>query len=81
MSRIEALRRREKTLKAAIATEQLRLQKRREKAQARLVSIVGSCLLSDLEANPQLAILLQESLKRCVDPRDIEFLRAHGWEV
>jgi hypothetical protein len=81
MNRIEALRRRETSLKAAITAERLRLQKHRERAQARLISIIGSCLLSDLKANPQLTVLLQESVRRCADPRDIEFLHAQGWEI
>ena len=79
--KLEALRRRETALKAAIAAEQLRLQKCRERTQARLASILGSCLLSDLEANPQLLVLLQESLKRRAESRDIEFLRVQGWEI
>jgi hypothetical protein len=79
--RIEALRKREQALKAAIAAEQIRLARSRERVQERLVRIIGSCLLSDLEANPSLLSLLQESLKRFANPRDVEFLRAQGWDV
>ena len=81
VSRIDALRKREQALKAAIAAEQIRMERRRERVRERLVRIIGSCLLSDLQDNPQLAVLLEDSLKRGADPRDFAFLRAQGWEV
>jgi hypothetical protein len=43
--------------------------------------IVGACLLADMEKRPDLAGLLEASLKRCATPRDVEFLRTKGWKL
>lgn len=79
--RLSKLREREAALKTAIAIERVRLERRREKEQARLAGIVGRCVLADLKANPQIGLAVEESLKRHADPRDAEFLRARGWRV
>jgi hypothetical protein len=80
-NKLDALRKREAALKAAIAAEQVRQQKRKEKVQARLASVLGACILVDLKTSPQLGALIEESLKRNCNPRDAEFLRATGWHV
>ncbi|WP_263356140.1 hypothetical protein [Acidicapsa ligni] len=81
VSRLEQLRRREATLRTAIAEEKVRQQKRAEKDHARLASIVGECLLADLEVDSKLGLLLEESLKRNATPRDAEFLKSRGWRI
>ncbi len=80
-NKLDALRKREAALKAAIAAEQVKQQKRKEKVQGRLASVLGACMLADLKANPQLGHLIEESLKRNCNPRDAEFLKAIGWRV
>lgn len=80
-SRIEALRQREQALKAAIAVEQVKQQKRKEKDHARLVSIVGACLLADLETHPELREAVLQSLRRTATERDIAFLNTKGWRL
>jgi hypothetical protein len=67
--RITALLRRETALKAAIAAEKVRRQKRCERERA------------DLDANPQLGLLIEDSLKRKASPRDAEFLRTKGFHI
>jgi hypothetical protein len=67
--KLDALRKREAALRAAISEEKVRQQKRAEKDHARLASIVGECLL------------MEESLKRNATPRDAEFLKSRGWKV
>jgi hypothetical protein len=79
--RVDALLRREAALKAAIAEEKVRQQKRAEKERARLASVIGECLLADLDANPQLGLLIEESLKRKASSRDAEFLRTRGFRI
>jgi hypothetical protein len=79
--RITALLRRETALKAAIAAEKVRRQKRCERERARLASVIGECLLADLDANPQLGLLIEDSLKRKASPRDAEFLRTKGFHI
>ncbi len=79
--RIEALRKREAAIKAAIAAEQIRRQKRRDKDHARLVTIFGACLLSDLETHPELRAGFEQSLKRTATGRDLEFLQSKGWRL
>jgi hypothetical protein len=80
-ARLDALRKREADIKAAIAEEKVRQQKRAEKDHARLASIIGECLLADMKVDPKLALLLEESLKRNASPRDAEFLRHMGWRI
>jgi hypothetical protein len=80
-NRLDALKKREAALKAAIAVEQVKQQKRREKVQARLASVLGACMLADLGTSPQIRPSIEESLKRNCNPRDVEFLRATGWRV
>jgi hypothetical protein len=79
--KLESLHRREQALRAAIAEEKVRRQKKAEKERARTAIVLGECLLVDLEANPQLGPLIEESLKRKASPRDAEFLRARGWRI
>jgi hypothetical protein len=79
--KLDALRKREAALRAAISEEKVRQQKRAEKDHARLASIVGECLLMDVEMDSKLGILLEESLKRNATPRDAEFLKSRGWKV
>jgi hypothetical protein len=79
--RLEQLRRREAAVRAAIAEEKVRQQKRAEKDHARLASVVGECLMADLEVDQNLRLLLEESLKRNASPRDAEFLRHMGWKI
>jgi len=79
--RLEALRKREQALRALIAAENDRLQKRRARIHARHAAIVGACVLDDLANNPQLAVLLEEILKRHASPQDAPFLKERGWTV
>lgn len=79
--RLEQLRRKEAALRAAIAEEKVRQQKRAEKDHARLASIVGECLMADLDVDSKLGLLLEESLKRNASPRDAEFLKSRGWRI
>jgi hypothetical protein len=81
VSRLEQLRRKEAALRAAIAEEKVRQLKRAEKDHARLASIIGECFMADLEVDPKLGLLLEESLKRNASPRDAEFLRSRGWHI
>lgn len=80
-SRLEQLRKKEAALRAAIAEEKVRQQKQTEKNHARLASVVGECLMADLDVDKNLRLLLEESLKRNASPRDAEFLRHMGWRI
>lgn len=80
-ARLEQLRRKEAALRAAIAEERVRQQKRAEKDHARLAGVVGECLMADLKVDNNLRLLLAESLKRNASPRDAEFLRHMGWKI
>jgi len=54
---------------------------RQRKDATRYKIILGACLLADLESNPQLGPVLEQSLKRTASPRDAEYLRSKGWRV
>lgn len=79
--RLAALRNREAALKQAIAIEQVRLQKRREKDRARLASIVGEALLVEAATVPDFALLLKQILKKTLkDEKTARFVEQQmGW--
>ncbi len=78
--RLEALRQREAALKAAIAAEKVRQQKRKEKMDARVFAIVGEALTRYAERSPDFRLMLRQVLQSA-ELRDTEraFLAANGW--
>lgn len=79
--KIEALRKREAALKAAIAAEQVRQQKRRERENARLASIIGAALIENAAKNPDTLGLMVKQVLQASELResDRSFLAAKGW--
>ncbi len=79
--KLEALRRREEALKAAIAQEKVRQQKRREKDDARLHSIIGEALVGNAAKHPDFELMLKGILKSATSfsDGDKKLLRAKGW--
>lgn len=79
--KLEALRKREATLKAAIAAELVRQQKKKEKEDARLCSIIGAALLQNAAKHDDFALMLRGILKTSTSysDSDIRLLRAKGW--
>lgn len=78
--RIEALRKREQAIKAAIAAEQIRRQKRKEKDDARLFSIVGAALVQNAAQSPDFRLMLNQVLQSAaLREADRLFLAAKGW--
>jgi hypothetical protein len=79
-NKLEVLRKREAALKAAIAEEQVRQQKRRDKNRARLASIVGVALLEEAARVPDFELLLKQTLKKAVnDDKAVKFLTEMRW--
>jgi len=73
--RLAALRKREAALKAAIAQEQVRQQKRREKLQTKLASVIGMIVLEESRRVPDFELLLRQTLKRAAkDDKTAKFL-------
>jgi hypothetical protein len=79
--KIEALRKREAALKAAIAAEQVRQQKRRERENARLASIIGAALIENAAKNPDTLGLMVKQVLQASELRESDraFLAAKGW--
>jgi len=79
-TRIDALRRREAALKAAIAAEKVRQQKRKEKDDARVFAVVGEALTRYAEQSPDFRLMLKQVLQSA-DLRDTDraFLAGKGW--
>ncbi len=77
---LDALRKKEAALKAAIATERVRQQKRLEKDNARLFSIVGEALVQNARQAPDFRLMLEQVLQSA-DMRDTDraFLTGKGW--
>lgn len=78
--KLEALRKREVALRAAIATEKVRQQKRQEKENARLCSIVGAALIENADQSADFRLMLKQVLQ-AADLRDTDraFLTGKGW--
>jgi hypothetical protein len=78
--KLEALRRREAALKAAIAEERVRQQKREEKDAAKLHAIIGAALARYAGQSPAFKQTLQQML-HAAELRDTEraFLAGKGW--
>jgi len=79
--KLEALRKREATLKAAIAAELVRQQKKKEKEDARLCSIIGAALIQNARNHPDFELMLKSVLQSSTSLTDSErkLLRAKGW--
>jgi hypothetical protein len=78
--RLEALRKREAALKAAIAAEQIRRQKRKEKEDTRLFSIVGAALVQNAAQSPDFRLMLKQVLQSAaLRESDRAFLAGKGW--
>jgi hypothetical protein len=78
--RIEALKERERQIRAAIAAETVKRKKREFKEFERLKSIIGGALLSAAAEDPAFAGHLRERLVKCaVVESDKNFLRGKGW--
>lgn len=79
--KIEALRKREAAIKAALAAEQVKQQKRKERDNARLASIIGAALIDNCLRQPESVggmvkqILAASSLREA----DRAFLAGKGW--
>jgi hypothetical protein len=78
--RIETLRQRERDIRAALASEQMKLAKRQKRETARLESIVGSILLKAAGSSSGLTTLLKQTLENgCTSESERNFLKAHRW--
>lgn len=80
--KIEALRKREAALKAAIAAEQVRRQKAQAKIAAREFSAVGEALCKYAAKSPEFHSTLKAMLSAAVgtiDEATKKFLSSRGW--
>jgi hypothetical protein len=80
-AKLEALRKKEADLKAAIAVEKVRQQRQAEKEEARLCSIIGAALVQKAAAHPDFESMLKSVLRSSTSPSDSDkkLLRAKGW--
>lgn len=79
--KIEALRKREAAIKAALAAEQVKQQKRRERENARLASIIGAVLIENAAKNPDTLGLMVKQVLQASELRESDraFLQTKGW--
>ena len=78
--KLEALRKREAAIKAAIAAEKVREQKRKEKMDARVFAIVGEALTRQAERSPDFRLMLRQVLQSAeLRDTDRAFLAGNGW--
>jgi hypothetical protein len=79
-SKLEALRKREAALKAAIVAEQVRQQKRNEKDNARLFAMIGEALVIYGNQSTDFKTMLRQVLASAItDERSRQFLKDRGW--
>jgi hypothetical protein len=80
IGKLEALRKREATIKAQIAQLEASAKAIRRKEDTRLKVLVGAAILSDVELHPETRAGVEAVLKRAISaPRDREFLKGKGW--
>ena len=78
--RIEALRKREADIKAKIAVERVRQQRRLSKEFDRVKSIVGGALLANASQHPDFELLLKGILRdAALEESEKKLLRSKGW--
>ena len=78
--RIEALKEREKQIRAAIAAETVKRKKREFRELERLKNVIGGALLASAAEDPTFALHLKERLqKAAVVESEQNFLRSKGW--
>jgi len=78
--KIESLRKREAALKAAIAAETQKQQKREAKNRRRLVDLIGTALVDQAGSSPDLQLMLKQILSGAVtDVSARRFLEERGW--
>ena len=78
--KIEALRKREAALKAAIAAEQVKQQKVKAKLQAREFATVGEALCKYAAQSAEFRLMLQQVLQSAVmGDAERKFLAGRGW--
>lgn len=78
--RLETLRKREQALRAKIAAEKVRQQKRKAKDDARVFQIVGEALTRYAGQSPEFRLMLKQVLESAA-LRETEraFLAGKGW--
>ena len=80
ISKLEALRRREQSLKSRIAEEKVRQQRQKEKDDGRLFTIVGEALVHYAEKSPDFRLMLSQVLQSSeLRDTDRAFLALKGW--
>jgi hypothetical protein len=78
--RIEALKERERQIRAAISAETVKRRKREFKEFERLKNVVGGALLSAASDDPSFSQHLKDRLCKCVLAESEKgFLRSKGW--
>lgn len=78
--KIEALRKREAALKAAIAAEQVRQQKRKQKTEGREFAAIGEALVKYAGQSTEFKLMLTQVLASAVtDDLTRKFLAGRGW--
>jgi hypothetical protein len=78
--KIEALRKREAAIKAALAAEQVKQQKAKAKLAAREYATVGEALVKYAVQSPDFHLMLKQVLASAVtDDAARKFLLGRGW--
>jgi hypothetical protein len=78
--RIEALKEKERQIRAAIAAETVKRKKREFKEFERLKNIIGGALLASAAEDAVFAVHLKERLqKAAIVEGEKNFLRSKGW--
>lgn len=78
--RLEVLRKREASLRGAIAAERVRQQKKKERENSRLSLIVGTILVREGDESPEFRGMLTRILQGSdMSDADKNFLVKKGW--
>jgi hypothetical protein len=81
ISKLDALRQRESELRAKIAAEVKRQQKRHWRELDRLRTIVGGALIRLADQSPEYKLMLVQSIQSAdLSPAERAFLKSQGWQ-
>jgi hypothetical protein len=78
-ARIDFLKQREREIREALAAEQMKLAKRRQRDTERLERILGAAVLRTAELSPEFKLMIAQTALCNVDDKARRMLIENGW--
>jgi hypothetical protein len=78
-ARIDFLKQKEREIRAALASEQMKLAKRHKRETEKLESVIGAAVLKTATVSPQFKLMIVQTALSDVDDKTRRFLVQKGW--